>query len=133
MILINKASYAEIIEHAKLGVPNEVCGYLAGKEEVITKVYKMMNASETPKTFFNFDIREMFKVQKESRLEGLRFLGVYHSHPVGGNKPSVSDKEYLKDPNLNYIIISLENGEPEVKGFWIKNGESGPLEIQIKD
>ena len=42
-------------------------------------------------------------------------------------------KEILKDPNLHYIIISLEHGKPEVKGYWIKNGESGHLEIKIKD
>lgn len=133
MIEFNKMSYDEMVAHAVSGVPNEVCGYLAGVEGVISRVYKMTNVSDTPETFFYFDQKEMFKVLKESRAEGLRLLSVYHSHPKGGNKPSKSDKEILKDPNLNYIIISLEHGTPEVNGFWIKNGESGPLEIKIKD
>jgi proteasome lid subunit RPN8/RPN11 len=133
MIEIKKIAYDEMVAHAKSGVPNEVCGYLAGTEGVLTKVYRMTNVSTTPEVFFNFDPKEMFKVQKESRTEGLRLLNVYHSHPKGGNKPSVSDKEFLKDPSLNYIIISLEHADPEVNGFWIKNGEAGPLEIKIID
>lgn len=133
MINLSKKLYSEMVEHAKSGLPNEVGAYLAGANGIVSKIYKMKNASNTPETFFNFDMKESFKVQKESRAEGLQLLGVYHSHPVGGNKPSDSDKVYLADPNLFYIIISLKNVEPEVNAFWIKKGESGPLELKIID
>jgi len=133
MITITKNAYLEMVEHAKGGVPQEVCGYGAGVDGVVTKIYQMKNVSATPETFFNFEEKEMFKVLKESRGEGLRLLVVYHSHPIGGNKPSESDKEYLSDPSLHYIIISLKHAEPEVNGFWIKKGEAGPVEIKIID
>lgn len=133
MITIKKSVYQEMIEHAKSGVPFEVCGYGAGVDGVVTKIYPMKNVSTTPETFFNFDPKEMFKVQKESRSVGLRLLVVYHSHPKGGNKPSASDKEYLADPSYHYIIVSLEHAEPEVNGFWIKKGEAGSVEIKIID
>jgi proteasome lid subunit RPN8/RPN11 len=133
MITIKKSAYAEMVEHAKVGVPNEVCGYGAGVDGVITKIYQMKNVSATPETFFNFEQKEMFDVLRQSRKDEVKFLMVYHSHPKGGDKPSPSDMDYLADPNYQYIIISLEHAEPIVNGFWIKNKQYGNLEIKIID
>lgn len=80
MIKIKKDVYSDIIQHAKDLHPIECCGYLAGNENEISKVYRMTNIDHSPE-HFTFDPKEQFSVIKQARAEGLRIMSVYHSHP----------------------------------------------------
>lgn len=54
---IEGAVVAEIIRQATAELPNESCGYLLGKEEVVTENYKMTNVDASPE-HFSFDPKE---------------------------------------------------------------------------
>jgi proteasome lid subunit RPN8/RPN11 len=130
MISINPVVLAEIIAHAKADLPNEACGYLAGKGSIITKSYALANIDHSPE-HFSFDPAEQFATIKMARKEGLEILANYHSHPETPARPSVEDIRLAYDPNIFYFIVSLASFEPDVKAFRINSGEVKKVDIQI--
>lgn len=56
------------------------------------------------------DPKEMLRVQREARDEGLSIIGVYHSHPDHVAVPSECDRT-LAWPDYAYIIVSVCNGK----------------------
>ncbi|MEI6680214.1 MAG: M67 family metallopeptidase [Mariniphaga sp.] len=130
MLRISQQIIDLIIEHAKNGLPEEVCGYLAGTDRHVTKHFAMTNIDHSPE-HFSFDPSEQFKVLREVRKEGLSILANYHSHPETPARPSVEDIRLAFDPGISYVIVSLAGELPDVKSFNIKNGEVENEEIKI--
>jgi proteasome lid subunit RPN8/RPN11 len=120
MIKISNKIIQEIIRHAKNELPNEACGYLAGKDNVILKSVEMMNRDNSPE-HFSFDPSEQFRVIREVRKEGLNILANYHSHPKTPARPSIEDIRLANDPEISYLIISLAGEIPVIKSFRIQN------------
>lgn len=133
MISIKQSIVDEMVAHAKSLAPVESCGYLAGKDGIVTTFYKMTNVDNSPE-HFSFDPKEQFKVIKESRNEGLSVMGVYHSHPESPARLSEEDLRLLNDPNMVYFIVSLWQEKPDIKAFKIsKNGQEIHVEtVPIK-
>ena len=132
MIKITRKVINNIIDHSKRDAPIEACGYLAGKDGVITKSYSLTNIDNSP-DHFSFDPTEQFGVVKKARSCGLEIIGNYHSHPLTPAKPSQEDIKLAYDPNISYVIVSLADGEEEVKSYSIKNSEIKIQEIIVID
>ena len=127
---ISKGILETICKRAEEAAPLEACGYLAGKEGVVTAHYKMTNMDQS-ETHFSFDPREQFRVIKTVRNSGLEIIAAYHSHPESPARPSKEDIRLAHDSSVIYVIVSLENGEKTCGAFIIKDGTvtSEPLEI----
>ena len=108
----------EMIEHSRQTLPNESCGYLAGRNGRIEVLYKMTNVDASPE-HFSFDPKEQFSVVKSARKEQCDLLGVYHSHPSSPARLSEEDLRLLNDPKMTYVIVSLKDEKPDVKAFSI--------------
>lgn len=119
-IKIPREIIEEIFQHALSGRPNEVCGILGGKDWVVKKIYRMTNTEGSPESYL-MEPKEQFSVIKDLRNNDLEMLAIYHSHPQTPARPSSKDIEMAFYPNVVYLIISLENTEPYIKGFWIVN------------
>lgn len=130
MLRISQHIIDQMIEHAQNGLPEEVCGYLAGTDRDVSKHFAMTNIDHSPE-HFSFDPSEQFKVLREVRKEGLAILANYHSHPETPARPSVEDIRLAFDPDISYVIVSLAGELPDVKSFIIKNGEVEKEEIKI--
>lgn len=130
MITIPKEAYEAMVSHAQKDNPIEACGYLAGKEGVVSYAIAMKNIDESFE-HFSFDPQEQFDVFKKVQKEGLRLIGVYHSHPLTPARPSIEDIKLAYDPSVSYVIISLAGNEPDVKSFRIKNGTVEKEEIRL--
>ncbi len=130
MIGITRDVAEDIIEHAKKDIPVEACGYLAGKNGLISKSYRMTNIDNSPE-HFSFDPKEQFDVVRKVRSEGLEIIANYHSHPVTPARPSKEDINLAYDPNISYVIISLEGGREDIKSFSIENSDIKIEEIKI--
>ncbi|MBT6121287.1 M67 family metallopeptidase [bacterium] len=117
-----------MIVHSEELNPVESCGYLAGKDNELLKFYPMTNIDNSPE-HFSFDPKEQFKVMKEARNDGLRLMSVYHSHPESPARLSEEDLRLLNDPSMVYIIVSLLEKKPDVKGYKVsKQGEDITVE-----
>ena len=132
MIKLTRAVVNNIIDHARRDAPIEACGYLAGKNSIITKCYSMINIDNSPE-HFSFDPEEQFDVVRRARSEGLEIIANYHSHPVTPARPSQEDINLAYDPDMSYLIISLEGGREDVRSFGIKNSEVKSQVIKIID
>lgn len=118
-----------IKEHGLSELPNEACGYLAGKDEIILKAIKMTNIDESPE-HFSFDVKEQFAVIKDLRKNGLEIKGVYHTHPTTPARMSEEDIRLANDINIIYFIYSLKFND--YKGFKVtKEKIVLPIEIEV--
>lgn len=122
-----------LVAHAKRDAPIEACGYLAGRDGVITGSYELKNIDRSTE-HFSFDPKEQFAVMKEARAGGFEILAVYHSHPASPARPSKEDITLAYDPNILYVIVSLAEGREDVKAFEIKNQKVSEINLEtIKD
>lgn len=122
---IKKDIIDKIIDHAKKDAPVEACGYLAGKDGIITRHYELTNIDKSEE-HFAFDKNEQFAPVKEARNEGLEVCAVYHSHPKTPARPSAEDIKLAYDPNISYVIVSIADGQEDIKSFKIVNSQITP-------
>ena len=108
----------------------EACGYLAGKEGVITAHYKMNNADQS-EIHYSFDPQEQFRVIKTVRNGGLEIIAAYHSHPESPARPSEEDIRLAYDSSILYVIVSLEKGKRTCGAFTIKEGLVTPEPLEL--
>ena len=130
MLQIPQHIINDLFDHAKTGLPEEVCGYLAGSGREVTRQFRLTNIDHSNE-HFSFDPAEQFKVVREVRKDGLEILANYHSHPETPARPSQEDIRLAFDPNISYVIVSLADKLPDIKSFRIKEGKVEKEEIQI--
>ncbi|WP_435361316.1 desampylase [Haloarchaeobius sp. DFWS5] len=114
-----------LLELARDGTPDEICGVLAGRESperIVTSVHPVTNVAETPETRYELDPEETLRVIEAVEESGDEVVGFYHSHPAGPDGPSETDHELATWPEKVYCIVSLA-AEPQV-GCWLWTGES---------
>jgi len=127
---ITKEIYAGIILHAKKDLPNECCGYLAGKGAYVTAAYALKNIDDSHE-HFSFDREEQFAAIKDMRKKDLVPIAVYHSHPETPARPSKEDIRLAYDSDISYLIISLARKVPDIKLFKIRKDLVEKVEIEI--
>jgi proteasome lid subunit RPN8/RPN11 len=109
----------------------ECCGLLAGKDGAITRIFPATNGAASA-TEYSIPPRELFQSMREIREAGLEFMGIYHSHPNGDNKPSARDIDEAYYPDAAYFILSpRKDAAKPVRAFSIRDGKTEELNIQI--
>jgi proteasome lid subunit RPN8/RPN11 len=132
MIVIPQYIIEGIISQARSELPNEACGLLLGSENEALRQFPLTNIDHSPE-HFSLDPREQFNALREARKEGLQIIANYHSHPESPARPSEEDIRMAYDPNIIYIILSLQRkNDPVIKAFNIKEGKSTEIEILNK-
>lgn len=117
--------------HAERVYPEECCGLILGQlRSKVDPVQKQLVRLElltndwtedvleqtleedtlTKRRRYWIDPKEMLRVQREARDEGLNIIGVYHSHPDHVAVPSDCDRT-LAWPDYAYVIVSVCNGK----------------------
>lgn len=131
MITLKRTDLGTIIRHSQTEYPYEACGILAGKDEVVSRIYPMTNTDGSPTTFF-MNPEEQLRVFKQMRKMGIEMLGIYHSHPASSAYPSKRDCDLAYYEEASYLIISLANRDrPEVRSFKIKQRKIKKEKLKI--
>jgi [CysO sulfur-carrier protein]-S-L-cysteine hydrolase len=142
VIELDRAFHDEIVEQALDEIPNEACGVIAGKDGRAVRVYRMRNADGSPVTY-RFDAKEQFRVMNELEDEGLDLWAIYHSHTHTEAFPSATDRAraHWEDPQTGepqalfpgtrYLIVSLKESPPHLRGFRFVEGEPVEEEVRI--
>jgi proteasome lid subunit RPN8/RPN11 len=112
-----------MIAHARRVAPVEACGYLAEKNGIVSWVFPMTNADASPEHYALVPA-EQFAAVREMRRSGYELRAVYHSHPASPARMSQEDLRLAFDRKLSYVIVSLEDEEPELKSFTIQDGSA---------
>ena len=113
-----------MVAHALDGRPLEVCGLLAATpgEDKVEAVYPCRNAAESAK-LYEVDPLDHLRADRDAEGRGLQIVGVYHSHTHTEAYPSPTDVAQAPDPDWHYVLVSLEEPEPVVRSFRIRDGE----------
>lgn len=118
----------------------EACGILGGYDAgQVEQVHRMKNVNPTSVSY-QLDPADQLAVTRELEHQGMRIIGIYHSHPGGAAYPSPIDvrqaffpgTDELNYPGAVYLIVGLSGQEPEVNAYEIqKDGgvRTCPVEI----
>jgi proteasome lid subunit RPN8/RPN11 len=122
-LLLPAQFYEAMVAQAQAELPNECCGLLAGTvgTDGVARAlqhYPLPNAAASP-VEFESDGRAMFDAERDMRARGLDVLAVYHSHPTSAALPSRKDRERNYSPQVVNLIISLKDGTPSMRGWWL--------------
>jgi proteasome lid subunit RPN8/RPN11 len=138
---IPRELYEEMVSHALSGYPNEACGAVAGTDGKAVRVYPMRNAENSP-VVYRFDEREQLQVFDEIDERGWDLLAFFHSHTHTEAFPSPTDlaQAHWRDPftgdlvaaypGTRYLILSLRDDEPVLRGFRFEGG--APVEEEVR-
>jgi proteasome lid subunit RPN8/RPN11 len=122
----------DLIAHALELDPYECCGFLAGTDKTVTRLYRIKNVvslegaseaasfddakmkhlsrlspEERAEIAFIMDAQEMFQAVKDMRNNGLTLQVVYHSHPHDPARPSVTDIKIANEWEENWSRLNL--------------------------
>jgi proteasome lid subunit RPN8/RPN11 len=139
-LLLPRRLYDEMVAHAAADLPNECCGLLAGVLHPangvplgrVTHRYPLVNVAASPREFLS-DADSMFKAVKDMRRHDTDVLAVYHSHPTSQPVPSRTDLERNYSPGVVNLIVSLQEGGPSVRGWWLTSRDYAEAEWSCSD
>jgi proteasome lid subunit RPN8/RPN11 len=118
----------EMVAHAREEAPNECCGMVGGGDGAAATVYRATNAEASPLRY-SIAPGEQFRLMREIEDAGEELVAIYHSHTKSAAYPSQTDVNLAGWPDAVYVIVSLEDPEaPDVRGFWIRDGEISGIE-----
>jgi|SRR5579872_2520280 len=124
-----------MIEHARMELPNECCGLLAGRISegvgVVTARYAIRNDATSPKNYLS-NARDMLDAFREMRKRGLELLAIYHSHPTSEPVPSSHDIEQnTYGESAVHVIVSRAGAQPEIRAWWLGETEYREAEWRV--
>ena len=110
--------------HGEETYPNECCGALVGRDDVVAGVAALPNTTdEGPRRRFLVRPSDyQFAERRASELGG-ELLGFYHSHPDHPARPSQYDLDHAW-PTFAYVIVSVSGeGLPRRSAEGAKAGD----------
>lgn len=131
-VRVRREILVKMQEEAAKTPAQECCGLLAGRDGIISEIFRARNAHANPATGYEIAPRGLFQLMREMRAQDLQLLGIYHSHPRGENRPSPTDIGQAFYPDTLYVILSPLPGAPQpIRAFLICDGEATELTIEI--
>ena len=119
--------YAEMMAHVLSNPTQEMCGLLAGRDEVVDRVWPVPNALNSP-VAYRMDGPEFTTAMIDCDFEP---LGIFHSHPAGPSVPSPTDIAEAAYPDSIYVVISLQTLPPTVRAFTIVDEQVREVKLDI--
>ena len=111
------SAYDAIVEHAREGKPEEICGVLRGRGLDAYAVIRGQNIAADRIIHYEVDPHTLL-LQFEFEEHGEEMMGIYHSHPVSVAYPSATDAWNAHYPESIYFICSLEHDDaPVLRAF----------------
>jgi len=137
-LVLPQALRQELVDHAREGDPDEVCGILAGRDGHISRVFRIRNTAESVgadrgvfrdresgvaaagrrPVHYYMDPRDQLRVYNELDELGLDVVGYYHSHTRTEARPSPTDVRLATDLASVYVLVSLEDASSPVVRAW---------------
>ena len=117
-----------ILAHCIQEYPLEACGLLIGDEHRVLQAFPARNEARSARVFVA-DPQDVMHARESAVAQGLRVVGVYHSHTNSEAFPSPTDVAQAPDPSWWYVVVSLARPLAEMRCFVIKGGQV--VEVQI--
>ena len=126
---LKPAHWEALVAHAREEAPNECCGYLSARDGVVEQVVRSRNLRASP---YGYELDpQSLLAANELDDDGFE-VGIYHSHPRSAAEPSQTDINLAHYPHWTYLIVSLANGDGEVRGWRIEGGRVAEEELVVE-
>ena len=126
--------YGQLLAQARRQPHRECCGFLAGRDGLITQAFPAENVAADPVRNYEIAPKEIVRLMGEFRRRRLELLGIYHSHPhwMETNEPSPKDiaLAYYSE-KIYFIVTPRPYATTPIRAFSIRNGRAMELEIQL--
>ena len=129
-IVLAQKEKNKLVTHAISEQPNESCAMLFGKKVGdnwnVKEVFLTQNIDDS-QTNFTISPEELLKGYQIAEKNQLEVVGIFHSHPNSDAIPSNTDKKFMQNNPVPWIIFSGVNND--LKAYLL---DSTIIEIQIK-
>ena len=120
----------KLVTHAISEQPSESCAMLFGKKVGdnwnVKEVFLTQNIDDS-QTNFTISPEELLKGYQIAEKNQLEVVGIFHSHPNSDAIPSNTDKKFMQNNPVPWIIFSGVSND--LKAYLL---DSTIIEIQIK-
>ena len=128
-IVLTQKDKDELVTHAVGQQPSESCAMLLGKKVDdmwdIEELFLTQNI-DCSQTNFTISPEELLKGYQLAEKMHLELVGVFHSHPNSDATPSSTDKTFMQNNPVPWIIFSCVNNS--LKAYLL---DSDVIEIPI--
>ena len=129
-IVLAQKEKDKLVTHAISEQPSESCAMLFGKKVGdnwnVKEVFLTQNIDDS-QTNFTISPEELLKGYQIAEKNQLEVVGIFHSHPNSDAIPSNTDKKFMQNNPVPWIIFSGVNND--LKAYLL---DSTIIEIQIK-
>lgn len=129
-LVLDRATFAALVEHARSDFPYEVCGFLGlGADGSVTHL-PVTNA-ERSMTYYAMETRELLRAVRAIEDEE-RGMVIYHSHTHTEAYPSATDVRLAAYPEALYLIVTLQDADaPAARAFTILDGRIDEVPVRV--
>jgi proteasome lid subunit RPN8/RPN11 len=135
---ISRALLDDVIAHAREEYDLECCGMIAYAPSEndaggsAARVHRARNIHASRKRF-EIDGKEVLRTEREFDEAGWSLGAIYHSHTHTAPYPSQTDINFAVNwPGLEWVIVGLADGEPEVRCYLIEDGAVREVELRVR-
>ncbi|NWJ77164.1 M67 family metallopeptidase [Marine Group I thaumarchaeote] len=129
-LVLTQKEKDKLVAHAREQQPSESCAMLLGKKVGdnwnVKEVFLTQNIDNS-QTNFTISPEELLKGYQLAEKMQLELVGVFHSHPNSDAIPSSTDKKFMQNNPVPWIIFSGVNNN--LKAYLL---DSNIIEIPIK-
>ena len=129
-IVLTQKEKDKLVTHAIEQQPNESCAMLLGEKIDdawnVKEVFLIFNIDKS-QTNFTISPEELLKGYQIAEKNQLEVVGIFHSHPNSDAIPSNTDKKFMQNNPVPWIIFSGVNND--LKAYLL---DSDVIEIPIK-
>lgn len=130
-LYIYKEIKDKIISYSTINLPQEACGLLVGQDNWMSQFIEMENVFHS-KYRFEMEPNALMRVINWLERQKMNLLGIMHSHPAGGEKPSQEDIERYYYPQTAMIICSMGlNNDWKVSSYQIRCQKAFPIQLDV--
>jgi proteasome lid subunit RPN8/RPN11 len=131
-IRIEAEAWQTMLAHACRGYPVECCGALLGRldagQKTVTLAVPLENRFPGPQQRrYAIQPEDLLEADRAARRQGLRLLGIYHSHPDCEAYFSATDLEN-SCPWYSFVVLSIRGGRFDHARSWRPNAEQSAAE-----
>jgi proteasome lid subunit RPN8/RPN11 len=131
-LIIPRMIWEQMRSQVAAHAPEEACGLLAGLEKSVLALIPITNELHSPVRYV-MEPHEQLKAFQHMEAQAWELLGIYHSHPMGPDRPSPTDIAEAYYPEAVYLIWSHAEDEWRCRGFRIESQQVRPVELQLTD
>ncbi len=118
----------QMLDHIRACLPDEACGFVAGRGQQVEQVLPVRNISPR-RDRFQMDPAEQWAGMRTIEDAALELLGIYHSHPQGSPSLSPIDVKEAAYPQAAYLVWGQEGQDWRCVAFGLD--QSSPYRIPI--